>query len=55
MANFKKPDNAELFYKCSQCGNMFEPKNQETTNCPICGNSCSADTCKMVDSSNEDY
>jgi rubrerythrin len=55
MASFQKPDNAELFFKCSQCGNLFEPKKQSSTDCPICGNTCSSDTCKMVDSSNEDY
>lgn len=52
---FNAPDNAELFYKCSQCGNMFEPENKVKTNCPVCGNSCSKDSCKFVHSSNEGY
>lgn len=52
---FGKPDNAELFFKCSSCGNMFEPSSKGKSNCPICGNVCTEESCKMVDGSNEGY
>ncbi|WP_214658751.1 hypothetical protein [Candidatus Formimonas warabiya] len=48
-------DNTELFYKCSKCGRMFEPEDNGNSTCPVCGNSCNTDSCKLVDGSNEDY
>ncbi|MCR6544397.1 hypothetical protein [Dehalobacterium formicoaceticum] len=53
--NNGSPDNAELFFKCAQCGNMFEPQKKGPSNCPLCGNSCTPDSCELINSSNEGY
>jgi rubrerythrin len=55
IKSYGVPDNAELFFKCSQCGNMFEPQKKGAANCPICGNFCTPNSCKLINSSNEDY
>jgi rubrerythrin len=49
-----KPENAAEGFKCASCGYMWntaEAKDQ----CPSCGTVCNPYTCKVVDSSNEDY
>jgi hypothetical protein len=42
----------ETSYKCPSCGNMF-PVAQ--VSCDVCGHDCTADTCRIVKVSNEDY
>jgi len=53
--NYGLPDNAEMMYQCAKCGRMFEPENKENSTCPVCGNTCSTNSCRIVDGSNEDY
>lgn len=53
--NYGLPDNTEMMYKCSKCGGMFEPESKKQSICPVCGNACSTNSCKIIDGSNEDY
>jgi predicted amidophosphoribosyltransferase len=39
-------------FKCSQCGNMY-PVTQER--CEVCGHSCTSESCRVVEASNEGY
>jgi len=48
------PENANRQFKCPQCGTLFAVKN-ETASCPVCGNTCSAQTCQVLDASDEGY
>jgi uncharacterized C2H2 Zn-finger protein len=34
IKSYGVPDNAELFFKCSQCGNMFEPQKKGCSQLP---------------------
>ncbi len=53
------PDNAELTYKCNQCGHMFTSSTMMSTGasltCPFCKNQCKPGQCEIIGSSNEGH
>lgn len=49
-----KPENTAEGYKCAACGYMWATKEAKST-CPSCGFQCDPYSCKIVDSSDEDY
>ena len=53
------PDNAELTYKCNQCGHMFTSSTMMSTGasltCPFCKDQCKPGQCEIIGSSNEGY
>lgn len=49
-----KPENAAEGFKCSACGYMWTTEATKEK-CPSCGAQCDPYSCKIVDSSNEDY
>jgi rubrerythrin len=53
-ANITRADNTSRSFKCSTCGATFATKATEAE-CPICGNTCSAESCQVIDASDEDY
>lgn len=48
------PENASKSFKCDRCGHMFPVKGQEG-DCPVCGNHCTPQACRVVDASDEGY
>ncbi len=48
------PDNTEEGYKCTCCGYMWNSR-EALDICPNCGSPCNPYSCKVIDSSNEDY
>jgi phage FluMu protein Com len=49
------PDNAEPTFKCAKCGHMFATGGTGEAKCPQCGFECTAQSCVVLDASNEDY
>ncbi|MDH7479245.1 MAG: hypothetical protein QHH02_04465 [Syntrophomonadaceae bacterium] len=49
------PENAEMCFKCSQCGNMY-PITRPDNRCEVCGNRMMAVPRSLaIGASNEDY
>ena len=42
-------------YKCANCGNMYATDGKNELPCPVCGNLCSPETCRVINASTEDY
>jgi rubrerythrin len=49
-----RADNAPRSFKCRQCGTIFTARG-ETGACPICGFSCKATNCVVLEASDEGY
>lgn len=50
-----KPDNTQESFKCNMCGNTFARDGNSVQKCPVCGSSCSLETCPSYGASNEGY
>lgn len=50
-----QPDNTEHGYKCSRCGGMFGDHGEDRVQCPYCAMLCDETSCRIVETSNEDY
>jgi len=50
-----RADNTEVGYKCSRCGGMFSSHAEEVVRCPYCAMLYDETSCRIVDSSNEEY
>lgn len=51
-----QPDNTEKGFKCSRCGGMFGDHGVEAAvKCPFCAMICDETTCRVVQTSNEEY
>ncbi|MCL5109381.1 MAG: hypothetical protein M1401_11035 [Chloroflexi bacterium] len=54
--NFARIDaSVEEDYKCSRCGSIFDKDGQDEAQCPVCGNVCTPQTCRVLNASKEGF
>ncbi len=47
--------SSDEVFKCRNCGSMYPTEGKSEGTCPVCGHTCTRDSCMVTFASNEGY